>query len=98
MEIEIIKLMENIGVIPQQVSQYMQNQAFIPPVGAIPHNIPQTNPPIAGVLPGSNPMDLLQLQQLQQFYQMQAAQQNKKWSTCICRCQDELYRENKVFW
>lgn len=77
MEMEIIKLMENIGVIPQQVSQYMQNQAFIPPVG-VPPNIPQGNPPIAGVLPGSNPMDLLQLQQLQQFYQMQAAQQNKK--------------------
>jgi hypothetical protein len=73
--------MENIGIIPQQVSQYMQNQAFVPPVGNVPsHNIPQPtagNLPIGGVLPGSNPMDLLQLQQLQQFYQMQAAQ-NKK--------------------
>jgi hypothetical protein len=78
MEMEIIKLMENIGVIPQQVSQYMQNQAFIPPVGNIPPNLPQINPSIGGVLPGSNPMDLLQLQQIQQFYQMQAAQQNKK--------------------
>jgi hypothetical protein len=71
--------MENIGVIPQQVSQYMQNQAFIPPVGTLPNpNVPQIAPPIGGVLPGSNPMDLLQFQQLQQFYQMQAAQQNKK--------------------
>jgi hypothetical protein len=78
MEMEIIKLMENIGVIPQQVSQYMQNQAFIPPVGTLPPTLPQGNPPIGGLLPGSNPMDLLQLQQLQQFYQMQGAQQNKK--------------------
>lgn len=78
MELEIIKLMENIGVIPQQVSQYMQNQAFVPPVGPQTPSLPQTNPNISGVLPGSNPMDLLQLQQLQQFYQMQAAQQAKK--------------------
>jgi hypothetical protein len=80
METEIIKLMENIGVIPQQVSQYMQNQAFIPPVANLPNaTLPQQNPntPNGGVFPGSNPMDLLQLQQLQQFYQMQAAQ-NKK--------------------
>lgn len=75
MELEIIKLMENIGVIPQQVSQYMQNQPFVPPTGAQ-TSLPQNNLP--GVLPGSNPMDLLQLQQLQQFYQMQAAQQGKK--------------------
>lgn len=78
MEMEIIRLMENIGVIPQQVSQYMQNQAFIPPVGNIPNSpISQPTTPTGGVLPGSNPMDLLQLQQLQQFYQMQTAQ-NKR--------------------
>jgi hypothetical protein len=84
MELEIIKLMENIGVIPQQVSQYMQNQAFIPPINVPNANLLQqaTNPlPTGGVLPGSNPMDLLQLQQLQQLqqlYQLQAAQQGKK--------------------
>lgn len=84
MELEIIKLMENIGVIPQQVSQYMQNQAFIPPINVANTGLAQQNPsnlPTGGVLPGSNPMDLLQLQQLQQlqqFYQMQAAQQGKK--------------------
>lgn len=72
---EIIKLMENIGVIPQQVSQYMQNQAFVPPVANLPNTTaPHPNLPVGGVLPGSNPMDLLQFQQLQQFYQMQAAQ------------------------
>ena len=76
MEMEIIKLMENIGVIPQQVSQYMQNQAFIPPVGINQTQLPP--PQVGGVFPGSNPMDLLQFQQLQQFYQMQAAQQNRK--------------------
>lgn len=77
MEMEIIKLMENIGVIPQQVSQYMQSQAFVPPVANPNATLPQPpNFPIGGVLPGSNPMDLLQSQQLQQFYQMQA--QNKK--------------------
>lgn len=56
----------------------MQNQAFIPPVGTQTATLPPNNPNITGVLPGSNPMDLLQLQQLQQFYQMQAAQQAKK--------------------
>lgn len=76
MELEIIKLMENIGVIPQQVSQYMQNQPFVPPTGTQ-TTLPQNNPNFTGVLPGSNPMDLLQLQQLQQFYQMQAAQQQQ---------------------
>ncbi len=83
MELEIIKLMENIGVIPQQVSQYMQNQAFIPPINVSNANLPQQNASNVptGVLPGSNPMDLLQLQQLQQlqqFYQAQGAQQPKK--------------------
>ena len=44
----------------------MQNQA-------LPSNNMQTPPSnmATGVLPGSNPMDLLQFQQYQQFYQMQ---------------------------
>ena len=59
LELKIIKLMETIGAIPEQVSQYMQNQSTMP--------MGQMNPnaanPMAGMLPGSNPMDLLQLQQ-----------------------------------
>lgn len=85
MEMEIIKLMENIGVIPQNVSQYMQSQAFVPPVANNPNATSQQVPtiPQSGVFPGSNPMDLLQLQQLQQFYQMQQMQAQKKWSILL---------------
>jgi len=77
--------MEQIGVIPEQISQYMQNQAKIPsvPGGQVP-NIPNFNPAMlgGGMLPGSNPMDLLQLQQFYQMQQMQMQQmqQPKKWS------------------
>jgi hypothetical protein len=76
MEMQIIKLMEEIGVIPEQVSQYMQNQS-LPPLAAQTANLPQPNSNLltGGMLPGSNPMELLQLQQLQQFYQMQQMQQ-----------------------
>lgn len=76
LELHIIKLMEKIGVIPEQVSQYMQNQSM-PPLAAQNASLPQPNSSMltGGVLPGSNPMDLLQLQQLQQLYQMQQLQQ-----------------------
>jgi len=70
LELKIIKLMETIGAIPEQVSQYMQNQSTMP--------MGQMNPnaanPMAGMLPGSNPMDLLQLQQYMQMQQMQQQQ------------------------
>lgn len=65
MEMNIIKLMEQIGAIPEQLSQYMQAQSA---------NTPQQNqslPGAGGVLPGSNPMDMLQLQQYMQMQQMQ---------------------------
>ncbi len=82
MELKIIKLMEQIGVIPEQISQYMQNQAKIPP-GVPGPNVPNFNPAMlgGGMLPGSNPMDLLQLQQFYQMQQMQMQQQQqpKKW-------------------
>jgi hypothetical protein len=76
MEVRIIKLMEQIGVIPEQISQYMQNQASLP-YPAAQTNQQQPNPAFlsGGLLPGSNPMDLLQLQQ---FYQMQQMQQQAK--------------------
>ena len=71
--------MEQIGVIPEQISQYMQNQAKIPP-GVQGANVPNFNPAMlgGGMLPGSNPMDLLQLQQFYQMQQMQMQQQPKK--------------------
>lgn len=79
MELKIIKLMEQIGVIPEQISQYMQNQAKIP-AGVQPPNLPNFNPAMlgGGMLPGSNPMDLLQLQQIYQMQQMQQMQQNQQ--------------------
>lgn len=74
LEVKIIKLMETIGAIPEQVSQYMQNQSALP--------MGQMNPnaggnPMAGMLPGSNPMDMLQLQQYMQMQQMQQQQAKK---------------------
>lgn len=68
MEIQIIKLMEQIKLIPENVSQYMQNKSS--------PTLTSNNTP-TGVLPGSNPMDLLQFQQYQQFYQMQQLQQQQ---------------------
>jgi len=62
--------MENIGAIPEQISQYMQNQS------SLPVNPSQGNP-MGGMLPGSNPMDLLQLQQFMQMQQMQQQQPKK---------------------
>jgi len=58
MELQIIKLMEQIGVIPEQVSQYMQNQTYAPPIAAQNANLPQANSNMltGGMLPGSNPM------------------------------------------
>lgn len=70
MELNIIKLMEQIGAIPEQLSQYMQTQTTTAPQG-------QSLPGAGGVLPGSNPMDMLQLQQFMQMQQMQQ-QQTKK--------------------
>jgi hypothetical protein len=70
MELNIIKLMEQIGAIPEQLSQYMQTQTA---------NLPQgpTLPGAGGVLPGSNPMEMLQLQQYMQMQQMQQQQIKK---------------------
>lgn len=69
MELAIIKLMQELGVISSEAGNYMQaqtqNSSIFPP-GSLP-----------GMQPGTNPMELLQLQQLQQFEQMQRAQQQK---------------------
>ena len=72
LELKIIKLMEQIGAIPEQISQYMQSQQAAPQ-GQNPANLP-----IGGMFPGSNPMDILQYQQMQQMRQMQQPPVPKK--------------------
>ena len=67
--------MESIGAIPEQISQYMQNQANVPLGPNAGMGAPGVNP-LAGMMPGSNPLDLIQLQQFMQMQQMQ--QQAKK--------------------
>ena len=75
LELKIIKLMEQIGAIPEQVSQYMQNQSLGPIAGpGVNMPLPGANP-LGGMLPGSNPMDLLQFQQFMQMQQMQQQMQ-----------------------
>ena len=75
LELKIIKLMETIGAIPEQISQYMQNQSQGPITGPGANMpLPGANP-LGGMLPGSNPMDLLQFQQFMQMQQMQQMQQ-----------------------
>ncbi len=84
MEMAIIKLMQKLEVIPEDVGKYMQENAAnrgqipqgqqgqIPPQmqGQMPGVMPQGMMP-PGMMPGSNnPMDLLQMQQMQQMQQM----------------------------
>ena len=69
MQLAIIKLMQELGIISPEAGNYMQAQSQNPtnsPYGVMP-----------GMQPGTNPLELLQLQQLQQFQQMQRAQQQK---------------------
>jgi hypothetical protein len=69
MELAIIKLMQELGIISPEAGNYMANQAQAP-------NPMMGNPNfLGGMQPGTNPLDLLQLQQRQQFEQMQRAQQ-----------------------
>lgn len=84
MEIAIIKLMQNIGIIPENVGQMMQEQAAQLQqqqlqYGQLPAQPAQGQQPPYGMMPGSNnPMELLQMQQMQQFLQMQQQAQQKK--------------------
>lgn len=72
MEMAIIKLMQELGIITPEAGNMMQEQAKAGVQGMPP------NP--TGLPPGANPLDMLQLQQLAQFEQMQKmmAQQNPK--------------------
>ena len=71
MELAIIKLMQELNIISPEAGNYMASQAQMPnPMGG--------NPNLVGGMPGTNPLDLLQMQQRQQFEQMQRAQQEGK--------------------
>jgi hypothetical protein len=62
MEINIIKLMQYIGVVTKEVGDLLQQ-------GAVTRGQPQNQPP--NLMQGMNPMQMLELQQMQQFQQMQ---------------------------
>lgn len=65
MELAIIKLMQELGIITPEAGNYMASQAQVPN--------PMMNPNLmAGMQPGTNPLDLLQMQQKQQLEQMQS--------------------------
>ena len=71
MELAIIKLMQELGIITPEAGNYMASQAQVPN--------PMMNPNLmAGMQPGTNPLDLLQMQQKQQLEQMQKANQESK--------------------
>ena len=77
MEIAIIKLMQEIGVIPPEVGKMMQqsaNQRVNPIQNPQQQQIPGMMP---GMMPGNNPMDMLQMQQMQQMQQMFANMQSQ---------------------
>lgn len=76
MEISIIKLMQNLGVIPPDVGRMMEQSAAQrgeqPQQPPIQQGQPQFVP---GMMPSNNPMDMLQMQQMQQMQQMYAQMQ-----------------------
>lgn len=77
MELAIIKLMQRLEIIPEDVGKYMEQQAQTR--GQAPQQIPQQQFPNMGMMPGSNPMDLLQMQQMQQMQQMFQNMNPPKW-------------------
>lgn len=76
MELAIIKLMQRLEIIPEDVGKYMEQQAQTR--GQAPQ-IPAQQLPNMGMMPGSNPMDLLQMQQMQQMQQMFQNMTPPKW-------------------
>lgn len=77
MELAIIKLMQKLEIIPEDVGRYMEQTAQMR--GQTPQQLPQQQLPNMGMMPGSNPMDLLQMQQMQQMQQMFQAMTPPKW-------------------
>lgn len=78
MEIAIIRLMQKLEIIPENVGNYMEqmtnNRGQEQPALSQPgfNQAPQS---FGGIMPGNNPMELLQMQQMAQFQQMQQMQQ-----------------------
>lgn len=72
MEQCIITLMMDCGIITEDMAKViqMQSQNIQNNVGDLGQN-PSAQNPMGGVLPGSNPIELLQNQQRHQFDQMQ---------------------------
>jgi hypothetical protein len=68
MELAIIKLMQKLEIIPEDVGKYMEQTAQSR--GQNPQQIQAQQLANMGMMPGSNPMDLLQMQQMQQMQQM----------------------------
>lgn len=75
MEIAIIKLMQEIGVIPPEVGKMMEQSAA--QRGMAPQQPNMVPGMVPGMMPGNNPMDMLQMQQMQQMQQMMYAQQQQ---------------------
>ncbi len=76
MELAIIKLMQKLEIIPEDVGKYMEQTAQSR--GQNPQQIQAQQLANMGMMPGSNPMDLLQMQQMQQMQQM-FQNMNQKW-------------------
>jgi hypothetical protein len=66
MELAIIKLMQELGIISAEAGNLMQAQSQMPP-----NQIPQYP---NGLQPGVNPMELLQMQQYEQFQKLMQQQ------------------------
>lgn len=68
MELAIIKLMQELNIITPEAGNYMASQAQMPN--------PLANPnALSGMQPGTNPLELLQMQQRQQLDQMKKGKQ-----------------------
>lgn len=81
MEMGIMKLMQQLDVIPPEVANLMkQQQTFMETQGMMPGMMPPGMG--AGMGPGTNPMDMLQMQQMEQMQAMfaQMGLQPPKWS------------------
>ena len=72
MELAIIKLMQELNIITAEAGNYMASQAQLPN---------QLNNPniLSGMQPGTNPLELLQMQQRQQLDQMKKGKQEWLW-------------------
>lgn len=94
MELAIIKLMQKLEIIPEDVGRYMEQTAQ--QRSQNPQQIPNQQMGNMGMMPGSNPMDLLQMQQMQQMQQM-FQNMNPKWEWTVCFIFWKLYQLMTIF-